>query len=446
MNIDYLLFINRKISMNIITNSIIKINEIKNSGINYFILYLLIISFFVILNIFFSYLYVSKFPNIVDENNNIILSNLGFNFGAILNNLQIGEGLKANYFNIDFYVSRMPLLPIIITFIYNFISTNFFIIVLTKNLFFFSIIFLLLASFKKENKILFILVSSFIFLHNPHNLITTLSINFEEGFLNYFIIILFLLFISDLEKKYIYISVIISLIFFLKSSMIFLCTGLSLFFFYEGYKNKKYFYYPVLLLILSSIAWGSYSYLKTGFFAYGTNLVSYNSFTLKHAYNEDFTKIYPEISPDTLSRKIEKELTKNFNNEWEINNFYFDSSLDYLKSNPKDVFEGVLKKFQVVFFYFKKDSQFPNSNGDVVNKLRISNFPNKLIFLIFIFLIIRNVLINPNKKNFFLILLTGLYFFPYMVGFIYTRHCTALYMVATFFVINELLKDKKIFN
>ena len=188
MNIDYLLFINRKISMNIITNLIIKINEINNSRINYFILYLLIISFFAILNIFFSYLYVSKFPSIVDENNNIILSNLGFNFGAILNNLQIGEGLKANYFNIDFYVSRMPLLPIIITFIYNFISTNFFIIVLTKNLFFFSIIFLLLASFKKENKILFILVSSFIFLHNPHNLITTLSINFEEGFFNNYII------------------------------------------------------------------------------------------------------------------------------------------------------------------------------------------------------------------------------------------------------------------
>ena len=432
--------------MDIINRAIIKINKIKNSKINFFILYLLLISFIIVLNIFFSFLYATRFPSIVDEDNNLILSNLGFNFGAILNNLQIGEGLKANYFSIDFYVSRMPLLPIIITFIYNFISTNFFIIVLIKNIFFFSIIFLLLASFKKENKILFIIISFLIFLYNPHNLITTLSINFEEGFLNYFIIILFLLFISNLQKKYIYISIVISLIFFLKSSMIFLCTGLSLYFFYEGYKNKKYFYYPILLLILSSIVWGSYSYIKTGFFAYGTNLVSYNSFTLKHAYNEDFTKIYPQISPDTLSRKIEKELPKNFKNEWEINNFYFDSSLDYLKSNPKDVFVGVLKKLQIVFFYFKKDSQFPNSDGNIVNQLRVSNFPNKLIFLIFTFLIIRNVLINPNKKNFFLILFTGLYLFPYMVGFIYTRHCTALYMVATFFVINEYLKNKKIFN
>ena len=139
-------------------------------------------------------------------------------------------------------------------------------------------------------------------------------------------------------------------------------------------------------------------------------------------------------------------MPKNFKNEWEINNFYFDSSLDYLKSNPKDVFVGVLKKLQIVYFYFKKDSQFPNSDGNIVNQLRVSNFPNKLIFLIFTFLIIRNVLINPNTRNFFLILFTSLYLFPYMVGFIYTRHCTALYMVATFFVINEFLKNKKIFN
>ena len=96
--------------MHIINRAIIKINKIKNSKINFFI-FIFTINFFYhcFLNIF-SFLYATRFPSIVDEHNNIILSNLGFNFGAILNNLQIGEGLKANYFNIDFYVSRMPLL------------------------------------------------------------------------------------------------------------------------------------------------------------------------------------------------------------------------------------------------------------------------------------------------------------------------------------------------
>ena len=33
--------------------------------------------------------------------------------------------------------------------------------------------------------------------------------------------------------------------------------------------------------------------------------------------------------------------------------------------NPGDVFLGILKKFQVVFIYIYKDSQFPNSDGEI---------------------------------------------------------------------------------
>ena len=47
------------------------------------------------------------------------------------------------------------------------------------------------------------------------------------------------------------------------------------------------------MLILSSLIWGGYSFHKTGFFAYGTKLVSFNSFTLNHAYNDKFNLIYP---------------------------------------------------------------------------------------------------------------------------------------------------------
>ena len=95
--------------MHIINRAIIKINKIKILKLTF--LFIFTINFFYhCFKYFFSFLYATRFPSIVDEHNNIILSNLGFNFGAILNNLQIGEGLKANYFNIDFYVSRMPLL------------------------------------------------------------------------------------------------------------------------------------------------------------------------------------------------------------------------------------------------------------------------------------------------------------------------------------------------
>ena len=119
------------------------ISKLDNSTTNYLILYSVFVFVILFLNFYFSYSYTIKFPNIVDQENRIILEKLGFNFGQILANLQINEGLKAIYFDTEYYVSRMPLLPLTLNFLYNYISENFYIILLIKNLFFFSLIFFL---------------------------------------------------------------------------------------------------------------------------------------------------------------------------------------------------------------------------------------------------------------------------------------------------------------
>ncbi len=432
--------------MNFLNNTKKLINKLDNSNTHLLAIYLIFIFLIILVNFYFSYSYINKFSNIVDSQNNIILENLGFNFGQILANLQIGEGLKANYFGVDYYVSRMPLLPLTINFLYTHISENFYIILCIKNIFFFSLIFLLLSTFKKKNKNLFIIISLIIFLYNPNNLITSLSFNFEEGILNYLIIILFLSILSNLRFKFFIISLIISCIFFLKSSMIFLCTFLCLFFIFDGYKKNKYVFLPLIFLILSNLIWGTYSFKKTGFFAYGTNLASYNAFTLNHAYNSKFTSLYPSISPDVLTNEIEKKLPESIEkDEWKIDKFYFDESIRYLKSNPEDVFIGLLKKFQVVFFYIYKDSQFPDINGHLQKEIRLSNIPNKIFFIIYLILIFKNFYSKRDSKSLLFILSTCFYFFPYFVGFIYTRHCTAFYMLATFYLFNEYY-DKKILS
>jgi len=430
--------------MNFLEKSKNMIRKLDNSAINFFTIYFIFLFIILFLNFYFAYSYILKFPNIVDEENRIILKNLGFNFGQILANLQINEGLKAIYFDTEYYVSRMPLLPLTLTFLYDYVSENFYVILLIKNLFFFSIIFVLLCNFKKDIKITFVIFSLCIFIYNPHNLITSLSFNFEEGLLNYLIIILFISILSDLKYKFLIISFTISLIFFLKSSMIFLCAFLSIFFILSGFKKDKYFFLPLVFLIISSLIWGTYSYTKTGVFAYGTNLASYNAFTLNHAYNSKFTSLYPSISPDVLTKEIEEKLPLSVKkDEWEIDKFYFKDSINYLKSNPEDILIGVLKKFQVVFFYIYKDSQFRNTNEEITNEIRLSNIPNKLFFILYLFLILRNFYLFRDSKNLLFILATFFYFFPYFVGFIYTRHCTAFYMIATFYVFNEIYNNNK---
>ena len=433
--------------MKFLTNIQNTINKIDTNFRNLFYMYLIfVISVFIVCFIF-SILFIEKYPNIVDENNRFILSNIGFNFGEIMSNLQKGNGLKATYFDTNYFVSRMPLLPLTLNFLYNHVSENFFIIIFIKNIFFLTIILLILYNYEIKQKLFFTFISLIILLYNPHNLVTTLSFNFEESLLNYFIIILFLLFFSELNYKFLFISFIISLIFFLKSSMVFLCFGLSIFFFLYNFKKKNFSKFPFFMLILSSLIWGGYSFHKTGFFAYGTKLVSFNSFTLNHAYNDKFNLIYPKISPDTLSTEIVNKLPKNITkNEWKINDYYFEISMDYLKSNPDEFLKGLIKKIQVVFFYFHKDSQFPNNKGEVLNDFRFSSIPNKIFFIIFVFMIIRNFILERSSKNIFIMLFTSLYFFPYMVGFIYTRHATSLYMIATFYLFYEYIYKKRLKN
>ena len=92
--------------------------------------------------------------------------------------------------------------------------------------------------------------------------------------------------------------------------MVFFITAVSIFLFFQGYKKNKFFYFPVLSLLISNIIWGSYSYINTGKIAAGIKLVSFNSFVLNHAYDDEFTSIYPRLSPDTISSKIETKLPK----------------------------------------------------------------------------------------------------------------------------------------
>ena len=49
-------------------------------------------------------------------------------------------------------------------------------------------------------------------------------------------------------------------------------------------------------------------------------------------HDEKFTSIYPRLSPDTLSPRIDSKLPNSVErNEWEINKFYFNNSIEYLK-------------------------------------------------------------------------------------------------------------------
>jgi hypothetical protein len=99
---------------------------------NFFIIYLLYIGFVSIAAAIFAFLFQKKF-HIMDNNYNIIIENISFEFGSLIQNL-FDNG---NYFqikeNIKFYLIKFPAVPYLLLFIFK-ISLNYYFIVVFKNI------------------------------------------------------------------------------------------------------------------------------------------------------------------------------------------------------------------------------------------------------------------------------------------------------------------------
>lgn len=411
-------------------------------------LYLLFISLIVLINYIYCIFFIKKFPEMVGINGDYLIDKVGFNFSEIISPLLDGKPPVAKYYGIDWYVSRMPLFPYFLYYMYSFISKKFIIIHLLKNVFFSTIIFLLIKNLSKKFNNYYIVFSLFLLFYVPHNLWVTISTNFEEGILNYLIIILFLLLLSELKFKSIFIAFCLSVIYFLKASMFYLCLCVSIIYIF---REKKFRYIPIILFFFSNLIWGIYSYSKTNYFAFGIKSTSFNSITMASAYNKEFNLIYPRISPDRIFEKFEDEIIKQgFKNEWQVDEFMMRKNINFFFENPKEVFVGILKKINVILFYPFKDSQHINPDGTVSNNLRFSNFINKPVFIISLFIVFIRLKENffriekLDNLNFYYPFIVVSYFFPYLVAFIYSRHCTSIYMISHLYLYYNILNFKNL--
>jgi hypothetical protein len=270
----------------------------------------------------------------------------------------------------------------------------------------------------------------------------------EEGILNYLIIIFFFFLISKLKYKSIYVSVLISIIFFTKESM-FILTGLIslLYIFVE---RDKFRYFPIIAYFLSNFLWGINIYNKSGYFAFGPYGSTYNVLNLANVYQKDFIKTYPQIRPDINYYKT-VNLIKEYkiNNEKDLNEILSKQSLEFIKNNPKDVFIGFMKKIYVISLSPFKDAQMPNHIGKVDNPIRYSNIPNKILFNLSIFLIIVNFIRNrkfffKNFNDLYYISIVIFYLSPYLIAFVYPKHCTVIYTISGIYLFLKLIEFNKI--
>ena len=145
---------------------------------------------------------VAQNPTIIDESNRMNIFAISNEFGNAIRSIYENGTSKINFFNVmEFSSSRRPVLPYFIIFVYEYISTNYYIIHLFKNLLFGTLIFFTIKYTKKEFNNFFLFFCLILIFYNPHNTFTMLYTEAEEGFLNYLIIILFFFLIGKIKFK-----------------------------------------------------------------------------------------------------------------------------------------------------------------------------------------------------------------------------------------------------
>ena len=95
---------------------------------------------FICVNILFCLFLLNKYPQLV-VNSKISIDQLTHTYSYIVNSIISGKGYVTKLdidVNIDFFAGRLPFIPYFISFTYLFISDNFFIIYIIKNIIFFS--------------------------------------------------------------------------------------------------------------------------------------------------------------------------------------------------------------------------------------------------------------------------------------------------------------------
>jgi hypothetical protein len=224
--------------------------------------------------------------------------------------------------------------------------------------------------------------------------------------------------------------------------MSYLCFGISIVYFIFEKKNGKFL--PIILLIVCSFFWGLNSYNKTGKFALLTSTTSLNGLSTGIVYHKNFTKTYPLINPDIYWDEVLLEIkNKNITNEWEASSYILNKSINYIIENPHDVIYGIWKKVYVILFSPFKDTRTLEqleSEGNK-NSIRYSNFINKPIFIISLVILLYSI-VNQNNLNlkikkisiYYLTILI-FYFFPYISGFIFPRHCVAMYILGFIYIL-----------
>jgi hypothetical protein len=410
---------------------------------NLFIIYLFYISFVSSAAFLFAFLFQEKFY-VMDQHYHIIIENLSFEFGGLIKNLFY----TGNYFqiinDIKFYLIKLPAVPFLLLFIFK-ISLKYYFVVIFKNIIIFTLHFFICYSLLKDFKSKFLFITIIIIpVIIPYNFLVALNYVYEDNLIAIFLPLLFLSLISENKKKFIFSSLILFILYFVKTSMLLLVFIIPFLIIIFEKKIKIFIKtLPLLASILAIFLWGYFGYSKTGRFPFGSTGASNNSYVLSSVLNKEFKNFYPNKSTDLIP--IPKP-NHHFKSEWEFYDYYNIQNKNYLKSNLSSYIEDMGLKLIFIFFGIHVDGVNSDYSETSNNPIRYSSIFSKFFFnlavLISSYVLVKNYKNILNcKKEFYFIVILILNLTPHIVGWATSKHLVAISNVSLIYLI-FFIKDK----
>ena len=414
-----------------------------------FYIYYLYIGLIIFSSITYGYLLNSKFQ-IYDSNYEIILENVSFSNGELIYNLIYNSKYSISYYNnLDFYLAKTPAIPFFVFFLTLF-SKNFFYIIILKNLIIFTIYFyfvykILLAERVKNYFFLLILIIPIII---PYNFSVSLNFFYEDSLIAILLPLLFLTLITTYKHKYLLISGLCFILYFVKTSMFLIIAVLPIIIiFFEREKILKFL--PIIFSLLAILIWGFYGLAKTVRFPIFSSSSSINSHVLAFAMNKNFHKFYPNKSTDLIP--ISYDIPNNISNEWEFFDFYEKKNKEYLDQNLPRYLKDIIIKLKFIFFGINRDGALPDKNGNFDNSIRFSLILSKLLFnlsiLFSLLILFKNIKkIFSQKKEIFFLSLIILNLLPHIFVWATSKHLVAISNITMMYLIFCFVDDKNKIN
>ena len=180
---------------------------------NFFLIYFLYIIFILVSSFAFAHLFSQKF-NVMDDDFNIILRNISFEFGELIENLYLSKGYFHEVNGNKHYLKKLPAIPFLILFISKF-TLNYYLVIIIKNFIVFTIYFFttfyLLRNFINNKIIILILIVPTML---PYNFSVALNYVYADCILALFLPLLYLCLISNSKLKILILSTILFILYF----------------------------------------------------------------------------------------------------------------------------------------------------------------------------------------------------------------------------------------